>query len=76
MTPRDPHSIKVGKYLVTPFTRSTSAGEYIALLSIRSGRGSASHDRIYRFVGRFTTPEAARQHALAQGSSWLATPLH
>jgi hypothetical protein len=61
----------VGKYLVSPMTRLTEQGDYSASVSIRSGRGSGTHDRVFRFVPRFATPEGARTYALEQGVQWL-----
>jgi hypothetical protein len=64
-------NFSVGKYLVSPMTRLTGEGDYAASLSIRSGRGSGTHDRVFRFVPRFATPEGARTYAIEQGVSWL-----
>lgn len=53
----------VGKYLVTPFTKISDTGEYLAAVSLRRGM----HDRIFRFVPRFASPLSAMRYALAQG---------
>ena len=42
-----------------------------ASLSIRSGHGSGSHDRIFRFVPQFDSNEAALQYALAQSQGLI-----
>lgn len=63
--------LRVGKYLVTPLARPTDNGHFAAVVSIRSGRGSTTHDRVFRFIPRFTTREGALQYALAEGQSWL-----
>ena len=68
-------SIRVGKYLVSPLTRPSDEGGYIASVSIRSGQGSQTHDRIYRFAGRFATPESATRYAIAQGLRWVKPDL-
>ena len=39
-------TFSVGKFLVSPFTHSTESGDYAASLSIRSGRGSGTLDRV------------------------------
>ena len=65
------NNIPVGKYLVSPMSRLTPDGDYASSVSIRSGRGSGTHDRIYRFIPRFATHEGARSYALEQGVSWL-----
>jgi hypothetical protein len=64
-------AFSVGKYLVSPLTRLTESGHYAASVSIRSGRGSGTHDRIFRFMPHFPTRESALQHAVAEGHSWL-----
>ena len=64
-------TFSVGKYLVSPLTRRTDAGDYVASVSIRSGRGSGTHDRVFRFVPQFRTRAGARRYALAAGLRWL-----
>lgn len=61
----------VGKYLVSPLTRRNDAGRYTASVSIRSGQGRGTHDRVFRFVPEFPTREGALQYAIAEGHSWL-----
>lgn len=74
-------TLSVGKYLVSPLTLCTDAGDFAPSVSIRSGHGRATHDRIFRFVARFATREAARRYAMDQGLQWLRdrghpVPLH
>ncbi len=64
-------AFSVGKYLVSPLTRTTESGQYTASVSIRSGSGSGTSDRVYRFVPEFATREGALQYAIAEGHSWL-----
>jgi hypothetical protein len=64
-------NISLGKYIVSPMTRLTGDGDYASSVSIRSGRGSGTHDRVLRFVPRFPTQEGARAYALEQGVNWL-----
>jgi hypothetical protein len=64
-------SLQVGKYLVSPLTRSTHCGRYAASVSIRSGRGSATHDRVLRFHPVFDSRDAAERYATAQGLAWI-----
>jgi hypothetical protein len=64
-------NISVGKYLVSPLVQMTDAGSYSASVSIRSGRGSGTLDRVFRFVPHFTTREGARRYAIEQGMHWL-----
>ncbi|MFN5178302.1 hypothetical protein [Limnohabitans sp.] len=63
-----------GKYLITPLSRQSASGHYTASVSIRSGHGSASHDRVYTFTAAFDSREHALLHAAAQGRHWLCQP--
>lgn len=65
-------AFSVGKYLVSPLSRRNEAGQYTASVSIRSGRGSGTHDRVFRFVPLFASAESALDYAVAEGRSWLA----
>ncbi len=80
MTIHHEKTISVGKYLVSPLTQLTDAGNYTSSVSIRSGAGRATHDRVFRFVARFDTREGARRYAVQQGMQWLrrtaSRPLH
>lgn len=71
MTRNREKTFAVGKYLVSPLTRRTEDGDFAASVSIRSGRGSGTHDRVLRFVPRFTTREPACRCAIAEGMRWL-----
>jgi len=53
-------------------TRRDTAGRYAAVVSIRSGRGSTTHDRVVRFVPVFESSEQAAGYAMSQGLAWLA----
>lgn len=61
----------LGRYVVSPLTRRLDDGAYSASVSIRSGRGQASSDRVLRLLGRFTTADGALLHAAAQGRAWV-----
>ena len=61
----------LGRYVVSPLTRRLDDGAYSASVSIRSGRGQASSDRVLRLIGRFTTADGALRHAAAQGRAWV-----
>jgi hypothetical protein len=52
-------------------TRHLGPSRYAASVSIRSGHGSATHDRVMRFVPEFDSGEAALQYASAQGLDWI-----
>jgi hypothetical protein len=64
----------VGRFVLSPVARQTDCGQYAASLSIRSGQGSGTHDRVFRFIPLFSTPQAAAQYALAQGMGYLRQP--
>jgi len=61
------HSFPVGKYLVSPLSRLTETGDYSASISLRSGHGMASHDRVFRLLPRFSTRQAALNYAAREG---------
>jgi hypothetical protein len=63
--------LKIGKYLVSPLTRRIGAGRYAAAVSIRSGSGSMTHDRVMRFVPKFETHEQATRFATDQALAWI-----
>ncbi|MDN3922575.1 hypothetical protein [Roseateles violae] len=64
------NSIEVGKYLVSPMTKPQDDGSFAASVSIRSGRGMASHDRVMRFTPSFQSHRAAIRYATAEGLAW------
>lgn len=64
-------SIEVGKYLVSPMSKPHDAGGFAALVSIRSGSGMASHDRVMRFVPSFPSRRAALRYAVDEGLAWV-----
>lgn len=67
---------QVGKYLVSPLTRLDADGGYTASVSIRSGRGSATHDRVFRFVPSFKSRREAARYASRQGLAWVKAPAY
>lgn len=73
--PQRKHSIHppitVGKYLVSPLTQQLACSRFAAAVSIRSGKGSATHDRVLRLIPLFDSQEDAARYALHQGLSWL-----
>ncbi|HET8870530.1 MAG TPA: hypothetical protein VFM48_08795 [Aquabacterium sp.] len=68
------HTQTVGRFVLSPITRQTESGHYAASLSIRSGNGSSTHDRVFRFIPLFPTSQAAAHYALKQGLSYLDQP--
>ena len=65
---------------MSPLTRQAHCGRYAASVSIRSGRGSTTHDRVLRFVPilALTTEsqQAKRDEAKKLGATgWLVKPV-
>lgn len=67
----DHNHIAVGKYLVSPLAKPQGEGQYAASVSIRSGRGSATHDRVMRFSELFDTASAAVTYATEHAMHWI-----
>ena len=63
--------LMMGKYRIAACPRPLPNGRYEAQVSIASGRGSASTDRVMRFCDDFLTHDAAAHYALAQGIDWV-----
>jgi hypothetical protein len=63
--------IAVGKYLVSPLAKPQGEGLYAASVSIRSGQGSATHDRVMRFSGLFDSAAAAVHYATEHALGWI-----
>lgn len=63
--------VSIGKYRVAACPQELSDGRFAAQVSIASGRGSASTDRVMRFCDDFSTHDAAAHYALAQGIEWV-----
>lgn len=62
----------MGKYRIAACPRPLLSGRFAAQVSIASGRGSASTDRVMRFVDEFSTHDAAASYAIAQGIDWVS----
>ncbi len=68
------HPFAVGEFRITPLSRAHGAGHHTAVLSIRRGKGSQTHDRVYTFKPEFKTQDSALMYAAAQGRYWLLNP--
>lgn len=64
------NSIEVGRFSVSPMTLPDPDGQFVASVSIRSGQGAASTDRIWRFEPRFGSADAALRFAQSEGVAW------
>jgi hypothetical protein len=63
--------LEVGKYLVSPLAKQQGEGRFAASVSIRSGRGSCTHDRVLRFSGIFDSAAAAVHYATEHALGWI-----
>jgi hypothetical protein len=63
--------ITMGKYRIAACPRQLPCGQFAAQVSIASGSGSASTDRVMRFFDEFPSHDAAAQFAIAQGIDWV-----
>lgn len=61
----------VGKYLVSPLTKVLDDGRFAASVSIRSGSGSGTHDRVLRLASVFADHAAAVHYATGEGIRWI-----
>jgi hypothetical protein len=66
-----PSPVTIGKYRVAACPQALDSGRFAAQVSIASGSGSASTDRVMRFCDDFSTHDAAAHYALAQGIEWV-----
>ncbi len=62
----------VGKYLISPMTGDTGLAGFSAAVSIRSGSGRGTHDRVFRFTPLFPTRESACRYAAREGRAMAA----
>jgi hypothetical protein len=65
------HNITVGKYLISPLTKMLANGWYACSVSIRSGSGSGTHDRVLRLTRLFRSQVAAVAFATSEGLQWI-----
>lgn len=64
--------LQIGKYLVSAFAKPAADGRgYAPSVSIRRGRGAASHDSVLRFDASFDDHARACRFALEQGLLYL-----
>jgi hypothetical protein len=52
-------------------TRPLDGGRFASSVSIRSGRGSMSQDRVMRFTPKFDSDEQAARFAAEQALKWV-----
>ena len=66
--------ISAGKYLISPLTKALDNGWFACSVSIRSGSGSATTDRVVRLTRLFQDSIAAAEYAIAEGLRWVGVP--
>ena len=66
---------KVGNYLVSPLIKNIDGGWFASSVSIRSGSGSATTDRVLRLPRLFRCTAEAVAYARAEALRWIAAPL-
>jgi hypothetical protein len=64
-------TLRVGKYLVSPLVKMLDDGSFASSVSIRSGAGSATTDRVLRLPGTFPRMDDAAEYAHAEGMRWI-----
>ena len=69
----DPRTFISGRYCITPFVNLHPQVGFTAQLSIRSGHGMASHDRVFTFSPLFRSKAAALRYALHHAHQWLGS---
>lgn len=62
--------VELGRYRIAPMAQRRDDGGFDASVSIRSGQGMASVDRVMRFTALFHSAHAALRHARTQGLAW------
>ena len=73
MTPH--HSpTTVGKYLISPLTKALDNGWFACSVSIRSGSGTSTTDRVVRLTKLFPDRMLAADYARSEGLQWIAVP--
>ena len=62
----------IGKYLVSPLIKVLENGWFASSVSIRSGSGSTTTDRILRLTRLFRSRTEAASFAHAEGLQWIS----
>ena len=65
------NNITVGKCLISPLPKRLENGWWAISVSIRSGSGSGTHDRVVRLTRLFRTKLAAAEYAIGEGLQWI-----
>jgi hypothetical protein len=68
---KNPQPMTVGKYLISPLVKSLENGWFASSVSIRSGSGTGTTDRVVRLTKLFQTQLQAAEYALQEGLQWI-----
>ena len=71
MNPNNDLNLTIGKYLISPLTRLLENGWYACSVSIRSGAGSGTTDRVVRLTRLFRDRLSAALYAQREGLQWI-----
>ena len=63
--------VSAGKYLISPLTQMLDNGWFACSVSIRSGSGRGTSDRIVALTRLFRDRFAAANYARAEGMRWI-----
>jgi hypothetical protein len=66
-------AVTAGKYLISPLIKALENGWYACSVSIRSGRGPGTTDRVVRLTRLFRDRLAAAEYALQEGLQWIGS---
>jgi len=61
----------IGKYLVSPLIKALDNGWFASSVSIRSGSGRATTDRVLRLTRLFRSATQAAAHAHGEALQWI-----
>jgi hypothetical protein len=66
--------LTMGKYLISPLVKALENGWFASSVSIRSGSGSGTSDRVLRLTRIFRDRLEAADYARGEGLQWIGTP--
>lgn len=64
--------VTVGKYLISPLTKALENDWFACSVSIQSGSGRGTTDRVLRLTRLFRDRLAAAEYAVQEGLRWMA----
>jgi hypothetical protein len=67
-------SRRIGRFLVSPLIKAAGNGWFATSVSIRSGSGSATTDRVLRLTRLFLCAQEAASYAHAEAINWIGAP--